>query len=96
MPLFQSHQAATATTARVAVLPFDNLSGNPADAFIARGIPEMVLNRLSSVRGLAVISRKSSMFSIAANAAPADAGAKLNAAYVVKGSVQRIGLRCSE
>jgi len=92
LQFFQSDRTATpASAARIAVLPFDNLSGDPADAYIARAIPEMVLNRLSSIRGLAVISRESSMLSIAANAAPADAGAKLHADYVVTGSVQRSG-----
>jgi len=83
--------ATQAAAPRVAVLTFDNLSNDPADAFIARSIPEMVLNRLSSVRGLTVISRESSMISIAANAVPSDAGARLNATYAVKGSVQRSG-----
>lgn len=76
---------------RVAVLPFDNLSSDPADAFIARSIPEMVLNRLSSVGGLTVIARESSLLSPAAGASPKEAGAQLNAAYIIKGSVQRVG-----
>jgi len=65
-----SQPTSPVASARVAVLPFDNLSSNPADDFIARSIPEMVLNRLSSVQGLAVISRESSMLSMAARAAP--------------------------
>jgi len=86
-----SQPTSPVASARVAVLPFDNLSSNPADDFIARSIPEMVLNRLSSVQGLAVISRESSMLSMAARAAPVEAGTKLHASYVVKGSVQRSG-----
>jgi TolB-like protein/DNA-binding winged helix-turn-helix (wHTH) protein/Tfp pilus assembly protein PilF len=77
---------------RVAVLPFDNLSSDPADAFIARSIPEMVLNRLSSIRGLTVIARDSALLSPAAQATPKDTAARLNAAYVVRGSVQRLGM----
>jgi len=76
---------------RVAVLPFDNLSSDPADAFIARSIPEMVLNRLSSVGGLTVIARESSLLSPVAGASPKEAGVQLNAAYIIKGSVQRVG-----
>lgn len=76
---------------RIAVLPFDNLSSDPADAFIARSIPEIVLNRLSRVPGLAVISRESALLSKAANGDPESAAGQLRAAYVVKGSVQRSG-----
>jgi TolB-like protein/DNA-binding winged helix-turn-helix (wHTH) protein len=85
------HHVAPAASIRIAVLAFDNLSSDPADAFIARSIPEMVLNRLSTVQGLTVISRDSSLLGPASSAAPMDAAAKLDVAYVVKGSVQRLG-----
>jgi len=75
----------------VAVLPFDNLSSDPADAYIARSIPEMVLNRLSSVRGLTVISRESAFDSAASKASTREAGRQLGAGFLVKGSVQRAG-----
>ena len=84
-------EAAQRISLRVAVLPFDNLSSNPADAYIARGIPEMVLNRLSSVPGLTVIARDSALLGPASTSPPEDAGRVLDAAYVVKGSVQRVG-----
>ncbi|MEO6718527.1 MAG: winged helix-turn-helix domain-containing protein [Novosphingobium sp.] len=83
-------RSAMPASIRVAVLPFDNLSSDPADEFIARSIPEMVLNRLSSMPGLLVISRESALLSSAASASPKDAGAQLKAGYVVRGSVQRI------
>lgn len=76
---------------RVAVLPFDNLSSDPADAFIARGIPEMVLDRLSSVSGLTVIARDSALLSSAATASSGEAARQLRADFIVKGSVQRVG-----
>lgn len=44
-------QTSVPASVRVAVLSFDNLSSDPADAFIARSISEMVLNRLSAVPG---------------------------------------------
>ena len=50
-------ETAAKASVRVAVLPFDDLSSDPADAYIARSIPEMVLNRLSTVRGLTVITQ---------------------------------------
>ena len=76
---------------RVAVLRFDNLSSDPADGFIARSIPEMVLDRLSSVNGLTVISRDSALLSPAGTASARDAARLLGATFVVKGSVQRVG-----
>jgi len=76
---------------RVAVLPFDNLSSDPSDSFIARSIPEMVLNRLSSVRGLTVISRDSTLLNPVSKLSATEAGERLKAAYLVEGSVQRIG-----
>lgn len=76
---------------RVAVLPFDDLGSDPSSAYIARGIPEMVLNRLSSVPGMAVIARDSSFLSTASTSSPSTAGKALDAAFVVKGSVQRVG-----
>lgn len=76
---------------RVAVLPFDNLSSDPSDAFIARSIPEMVLDRLSSVRGLTVIARDSALLSPAATGPASEAAQRLRVAFVVKGSVQRVG-----
>lgn len=85
-----SVEAAVQQPLRVAVLPFDNLSSDPADAYIAQGIPEMVLNRLSAVPGLEVIARESALFSKAAGASAAIAGKELNADFVIKGSVQKI------
>jgi len=76
---------------RVAVLPFDNLSNDPADAYIAQGLPEMILNRLASIRGLAVVSRDSALISKVATQEPRIAGRALDADFVVKGSVQKLG-----
>lgn len=81
-------EATTQAQLRVAVLPFENLSSDPADAFIARGIPEMVLNRLSSVPGLAVISQESALL---AGSGSQDGISGLNVDFVVQGSVQRVG-----
>jgi TolB-like protein/DNA-binding winged helix-turn-helix (wHTH) protein/tetratricopeptide (TPR) repeat protein len=87
----QKAHATKAASLRVAVLPFDNLSGDPADAFIARGIPEMVLDRLSAVPGLTVIARDSALLSPASTATVSEAAQQLRAAFIVKGSVQRVG-----
>jgi TolB-like protein len=73
----------------VAVLQFANLSSDPQDEFVAFGIAEGVLHRLAESRDLTLIARTSS-FSFRGK--PADAreiGLKLNARYLVEGSVQR-------
>ena len=85
--------AAEESAMRVAVLPFDNLSDDPADAYIARSISEMVLNRLSTMRGLTVIARDSASMAAESNGSIKQAARQLRARYVVKGSIQRIGSR---
>lgn len=84
-------QAVTNASVRVAVLPFDNLSSDPADAYIARSISEMVLNRLSTIRRLTVIARDSALMGAASTASVEQAARQLHVRYVVKGSIQRIG-----
>lgn len=77
----------------VAVLPFDNISADPADAYLAQGLPEMILNRLSQIEGLSVIARTSS-FALSTNKIDSrEIGRRLNSGYLIGGSVQREGDR---
>ena len=72
----------------VAVLPFDNLGQSPKDAALAFGVAETLLHRLSASKELTVIARQSS-FSFAPHSADArDIGRKLNARFLVEGSLQ--------
>ena len=79
----------------VAVLYFDNLSRDTADAYLADGLTEEIIIRLGQVQRLAVKSR----FEVqrfrnrAASQDPPALGRALNAAYLVTGSVQRGGDR---
>jgi TolB-like protein len=79
----------------VAVLYFDNLSRDTADAYLADGLTEEIIIRLGQVRRLAVKSR----FEVqrfrghAALPDPPLLGHTLNVAYLVTGSVQRGGDR---
>jgi len=75
----------------VAVLPFENLSPDPANEYLALGMAEIVLNRLASVSELVVIARSSSFKSAEAKADARETGRKLNARYLVEGGVQRDG-----
>ena len=77
----------------VAVLPFENISADPNDGFLATGIAESVLHRLASVKRLSVIARTSSFTFRGHNVDARDIGRRLNARYLVEGSVQRAGER---
>jgi TolB-like protein/DNA-binding winged helix-turn-helix (wHTH) protein len=73
----------------VAVLPFDNFSPDAADAYLAQGLPEMILNRLSRIDGLSVIARNSSFALPTKNIDSSEIGRRLNSGYLIGGSVQR-------
>jgi TolB-like protein/DNA-binding winged helix-turn-helix (wHTH) protein len=73
----------------VAVLPFEHMSADAADAYLARGVPEMILNRLSRVTGLAVIARSSSFALTTTGIDSQEIGRRLDSGYLVNGSVQR-------
>jgi TolB-like protein/DNA-binding winged helix-turn-helix (wHTH) protein/Tfp pilus assembly protein PilF len=75
----------------VAVLPFQNLSHDSADAAIALGVPDIVLDRLSSVQGLTVVARESAFRAFEASSDPIDVGRRLHAAFLVDGTIQRSG-----
>ena len=81
------------STRSVAVLPFENMSANASDDYIGLGLAEMVLNRLSDVPALLVIARSSSFAFRGRNVDAREVGRKLNARYLVEGSVQRVGQR---
>jgi TolB-like protein len=75
--------------ATLAVLPFDNLSADPANAFMADGLAEEVLNGLQRVKGLRVIARTSSFALREEKLSAQDIGAKLGADVLVQGSVRQ-------
>lgn len=73
---------------RIAVLPFANLSGDPAQVFLADGIAEELRNALSQIRGIAVIGRVSSeKFRDADDLS--EVAAQLDVDHVLTGSVRR-------
>jgi TolB-like protein/DNA-binding winged helix-turn-helix (wHTH) protein len=82
--------AAIGTLSRtVAVLPFDSISADPGDAYLALGLPEMILNRLSRIDGLSVIARNSSFALATKSIDSREIGRRLNSGYLIGGSVQR-------
>ncbi len=78
----------------IAVLPFENLSGDPDNAYFADGIQDDILTNLSKIRDLKVISRTSVMSYRGSGTRNArDIGKALGVATLVEGSVRRIGNR---
>ena len=79
----------------LAVLPFDNLSGDPTQDLFVAGLTEDLTTRLASWRRLPVIARNSA-FKVSGQERETDAakaGADLGARYVVVGSVRSAGER---
>jgi serine/threonine-protein kinase len=75
----------------IVVLPFENLSPDPENAFFADGLTEELIAELSGVRQLRVISRTSAMqFKDTKKSVPTIAG-ELNVRYALEGSVRRAG-----
>jgi adenylate cyclase len=77
----------------IAVLPFQNLSGDPEQEYFADGITEEIITQLSRLRDLLVIARNSS-FVFKGRAVPVQQVAReLGVRYVLEGSVRRGGHR---
>jgi adenylate cyclase len=77
----------------IAVLPFDNMSTDPEQAFFADGISEDIITELSRFRSLFVIARNSSFAFKGQSIDVKEVGRKLGVRYVVEGSVRRSGNR---
>jgi len=73
----------------VAVLPFDNLSGDPEQDYFADGMSEDLITDLSKVSGLAVISRNSTFRYKGKSVDVRQVGRELGANFVLEGSVRR-------
>jgi TolB-like protein len=88
--------AAGAVTS-IAVLPFTNLSPDPENEYFADGLTDEVIQDLSKIRALRVISRTSSMVLKGTKKDIKTIGGELGVRFVVEGSVRRAasGLRIS-
>jgi TolB-like protein/Tfp pilus assembly protein PilF len=75
----------------IAVLPFENLSRDPDNAYFATGIQDEILTRLAKIEDLKVISRTSTQrYKTSSGNLPAIAR-ELGVAHILEGSVQKAG-----
>src|SRR5215475_11631774 len=75
----------------IAVLPFENLSGNPENAYFTQGIQEEIVTRLAKIADLKVISRTSTQHFKSSPENLAQVAQQLGVANILEGSVQRSG-----
>jgi len=83
--------AAAIESKSIAVLPFENLSEEKANAYFADGIQDEILTRLSKIADLKVISRTSTQHYKSAPENLPEIAKQLGVAHILEGSVQKSG-----
>ena len=90
----ESEVAPSVPQKSIAVLPFENLSADPENAFFVDGVHDEILTDLARIADLKVISRTSVMqYKTAARRNLREIANELAVAHIVEGSVQRAGNR---
>src|SRR6266496_223525 len=80
---------ATIANKSIAVLPFDNLSRDPDNAYFCEGVQDEILTRLAKVADLKVISRTSTQHFKSAPENLPEIGKRLGVMHILEGSVQK-------
>src|SRR5439155_1183683 len=83
-------EAATVSAKSIAVLPFDNLSRDPDNAFFAEGVQDEILTRLAKVADLKVIARTSTQKFKSAPTDLREVAKQLDVTNILEGSVQKV------
>jgi TolB-like protein/class 3 adenylate cyclase/Tfp pilus assembly protein PilF len=95
IPMFSRYRARLAALAppekSIAVLPFENLSGDRENAYFAEGIQDEILTRLSKIADLKVISRTSTQRYKSNPENLSEIARQLGVAHILEGSVQKNG-----
>ena len=93
-PIEQAMHPAEAPAGRpsVAVLPFADLSAERDQGYFCEGLADEIINALTKVAGLHVLSRKSSS-EVGPSTDPGAVGRRLGGAHVLHGSVRKSGAR---
>jgi TolB-like protein/class 3 adenylate cyclase/Tfp pilus assembly protein PilF len=87
----RGRSTAVAQEKSIAVLPFENLSEDKANAYFAEGIQDEILGRLSKIADLKVISRTSTAHYKSAPENLPEIARQLGVAHILEGSVQKSG-----
>jgi serine/threonine protein kinase/tetratricopeptide (TPR) repeat protein len=85
--------AGSAGPKSMAVLPFVNMSADPENEYFTDGIAEEIINALSKVQALRVVSRTSAFAFKGKNLDIRKVGEQLNVGTVLEGSVRKVGKR---
>jgi TolB-like protein/Flp pilus assembly protein TadD len=83
--------AATGGDKSIAVLPFENLSDDKANAYFAYGIQDEILTKLAKIGALKVISRTSTAHYASSPDNLPEIARQLGVANILEGSVQKVG-----
>src|SRR5438874_4445058 len=89
---FGTHSWGTESSGKsIAVLPFENLSDDKANAYFATGIQDEIMTRLAKIADLKVISRTSTQQYQSKPGNLSQIAKQLGVAHVLEGSVQKVG-----
>jgi TolB-like protein len=78
-------------TSTIAVFPFSNLSPHEDNAFFVSGVYEDVMNKLSTIKHIRVVARRSVMTYADFQGDLSEAADRLDVDYILEGSVRRVG-----
>jgi TolB-like protein/class 3 adenylate cyclase len=92
-PTSQTPELALPNKPSIAVLPFQNMSGDPEQDYFADGMVEDIITELSRFKGLFVIARNSSFTYKGKAVDIKQVGRELGVRYVLEGGVQKSGQR---
>ena len=92
-PIGAEMSAATRDKPSIAVLPFNNMSGDPEQEYFSDGITEDIITDLSKVSGLSVIARHSSFSYKGKPLKVQQIGHELGVDFMLEGSVRKAGAR---
>ena len=87
--LYQRAQSSAQMERSIAVLPFENLSDDKENAYLAEGIQDEILTRLSKIADLRVISRSSTQHYKSKPENLREIAKQLGVAHILEGSVQK-------
>lgn len=77
----------------IAVLPFDNLSGDPAQQYVSDGITEDIITELARFKGLSVAARHASFHYAEKGNSLTEVARQLGVEFIVEGSVRKSAQR---